>query len=331
MAVRALLVLAVIGGLWGICAGCDRGVANEVVLYCSVDEPYARPIVEEFTKETGIPVRLVTDTEATKSVGLAEKIRAEANKPVADVFWNNEPFRTIALTNEGLLVPYESAASGGIDRQFCDDKHHWASVGLRVRVMAVAPQVSMYPDELRSIEGMTDPKFKGRIAMARPIAGTTASHIAALRIVWGEEKWVAFLRGLRENDVKLLGGNSDVAEAVARGTMSFGLTDNDDVHSMRRQNYAIGHALLDQNGMGTLVLPTTVGLVKGSRNPENAKKLIDHILSERTERRLIEMGFASASVRNGDKTVAMKVDYAEVARQLPEATRRANAILEGRE
>src|SRR4051812_17580320 len=90
--------------------GCDRS-GREVVLYTSVDEPIASPIVREFEKQTGIHVRLVTDSEASKSVGLAEKVRAERDNPQADVFWSNEPFHTINLAEEGVLAAYDSPAA----------------------------------------------------------------------------------------------------------------------------------------------------------------------------------------------------------------------------
>src|SRR4051794_34987883 len=83
----------------------------QLTLYTSVDEPVARPIVREFQKNTGIEVRLVTDAEATKSIGLAERVRAEKSNPQADVFWGNEPFHTINLAGEGLLQPCDTPSA----------------------------------------------------------------------------------------------------------------------------------------------------------------------------------------------------------------------------
>ncbi len=62
--------------------------AREVVLYCSVDQAIAEPIIAEFEKQTGIKVLSRFDTEAGKTVGLVQRIRAEAASPVADVFWS---------------------------------------------------------------------------------------------------------------------------------------------------------------------------------------------------------------------------------------------------
>jgi len=75
-----------------ILSGCGPSPDNTITLYTSVDQPIAAPIIREFEQKTGIHVNLVTDAEATKSVGLAERIRAEKDHPQCDVYWGNEPF-----------------------------------------------------------------------------------------------------------------------------------------------------------------------------------------------------------------------------------------------
>ena len=76
---RATLGAVVAVGLVG---GCSDSVPSsppqEVVVYTSVDDVFARPIAERFERETGIRVRLVPDTEETKSTGLVNRLIAEA-------------------------------------------------------------------------------------------------------------------------------------------------------------------------------------------------------------------------------------------------------------
>src|SRR5262245_48109358 len=117
-------------------SSCDRATSSEIVLYTSVDQPYAEPIVREFEKQSGIHLRLVTDTEASKSVGLAERLRAEKANPQCDVWWGNEPFNTINLAEEGLLQPYESPSAKDVTPMYVDPEHRWAGNGLRARVIA---------------------------------------------------------------------------------------------------------------------------------------------------------------------------------------------------
>src|ERR1041384_4084765 len=103
---------------------------RQVVIYSSVDQPYARPILADFMKKTGIRVTYLPDTEATKSVGLAERLRAEKDNPQADVWWSNEIFHTINLAEEGMLVEYESPAAREIPQRYQDPKHRWTATAL---------------------------------------------------------------------------------------------------------------------------------------------------------------------------------------------------------
>ena len=77
---------------------------GRVVLYCSVDQQIAEPIIAEFQRRSGIKVLTRFDTESSKTVGLVQKLRAEAKTPVADVFWSSEVFYTIRLAREGIVV-----------------------------------------------------------------------------------------------------------------------------------------------------------------------------------------------------------------------------------
>jgi len=91
--------------------------------------------------------------------------------------------------------------------------------------------------------------------------------------------------------------------------------------------------LPDQDDFGTLMVPTTVGIIARERRPQAAEKLVDHLLSRETEQKLIAAGFAGWSVRETDaaKVKVMNVDYAKVAEVMPRAVREATNILEGRE
>src|SRR5215203_5848130 len=105
-------------------AGCNRSDSKQsaptLVLYTSVDEPVFKPILAEFEAKTGIKVLVQTDTEATKSAGLAARLEAERDKPRADVWWGNEVFHTIRLAEAGVLAPYASPAAKEVPAKFKD-------------------------------------------------------------------------------------------------------------------------------------------------------------------------------------------------------------------
>ena len=324
-----LLVAPLLGLLLAGCGGDSDGTppAREIVLYTSVDEPVARPIIEAFEQETGHSVKLVTDTEATKSVGLAERLRAEARRPRADVWWGNEPFLTVALADEGLLASYAPPSAADVWPQFKDAQSRWTGNGLRARVLVVGPNVAA-----TSIASLADSSFEDKVVLARPTAGTTASHVAALYVLWGRDKFDDFFRNLHENGAVLVPGNSVVAKQVGEGNYWLGLTDNDDVSNAKSAGLDATAILPDQaeGQIGTLALPTTVALVAGRPESAAAKQLVDYLASPEVEQKLIAANFVAYGVRDAAAIRAMDVDYAAVAAALPEATRRATAILEGR-
>ena len=76
---------------------------SQVVVYAAQDQVYAEPILREFEKETGIKVKAVYDSEAVKTVGLANRLLAERSHPQCDVFWGNEEMRTRQLAAQSVF------------------------------------------------------------------------------------------------------------------------------------------------------------------------------------------------------------------------------------
>lgn len=301
-----------------------------ITVYCAVDEPYASKLFEEFTRKTGIQVAPLYDIESSKSVGLAGKLEAERDHPRADVWWGSEAFLTTRLASEGILERYDSPSAADIAPEYTDPQGLWTGVGVRARVLAIGQPP---PDfAVKGLQDLLDPRLKGKIAMSRPTAGATGAHIAALYVVWGPDKARDYFRKLHANRVALLGGNAEVADQVGAGSYLAGLTDSDDVTNAASNGGKLTAVVPDQNGDGTLAMPTTVALVKGATNPAAARKLIDFLLSKPAEQRLIDMGFARWSVRAGPNGIkAMKVDYRKAAQVFGQAMREATAILDGRE
>jgi iron(III) transport system substrate-binding protein len=343
-----IVLLGISLGWFAKSAGPTATSSDEIVLYTSIDEPIARKVLDAFERESGLRVRLVTDTEASRSVGIAEKLRAEKERRRADVWWGNEPFHTLRLSREGFFKSLDADIVEGIDPIFIGRDRHWTGVGVRLRVLAIAPEATTVQPSRNAfaLDDLTDPKWKGKLVMARPNAGTTAAQMAALYSVWGQPRFDAWLRGLRANDIALVGGNSIVTQEIAASRFAIGLTDNDDITATQAGGGVLEQSIPDQasasgNPLGTLAIPTTVAVVDKSDSRAEAVQLVRFLTSPRTETILREGGFTIGSTRlqtsARDETnsqvrfVPMSVDYERVADVLPEAVRRATAILEGRE
>ena len=101
------------------------GSQGAIVVYCAHDSVFADAIVKEFERQTGIPVNVVYDSEATKSLGLVNQLKLEKGDPHCDVFWNNESLGTMDLASEGVLEPYKGAGYERIPAQYKDDSGRW--------------------------------------------------------------------------------------------------------------------------------------------------------------------------------------------------------------
>lgn len=277
---------------------------QSVVIYTSVDQIFSEPILKEFEKTSSIKVKAVYDVEASKTVGLEKRLIAEKSMPKADIFWNSEYLRTLRLQKAGVLTPYTSKQTEDIPREYISPSKHWAGFGIRARVFVVNTNLVSPEETPKKLEDLINPKWKGKTAIAKPFFGTTSTHFAALYVKWGKEKYIDFLKALKANEVVILPGNSNVRDAVVQGRYAFGLTDTDDVNVALQQKKPVIMVYPDQDAGGTFAIFHTLAKVAGSPNPENAQKLLDYLLSLKTESDLLKSGAVQISVRPDIRTDA---------------------------
>ncbi len=313
------------------------GTANEVTIYVSTDRVFSEPILRAYEQKTGVRVNAVYDTEETKSTGLANKLLAEKMRPQADVFWSNEPVRTLVLKKNGVLAPYDSPNAEGIPATFRDPENYWTGFSARSRVIVYNTDLVKPEDAPKSIFDLTDPKWKGQAAIADPRFGSTSFHVAALYAELGDERADEFFRKLKANDVKIVPGNSVVRDMVARGEVKIGLTDTNDVNVALEDSQPVAMVFPDREGIGVPVMPNMVSLIANAPRPEVGKRLIDYLLSPEVERMLAQSEAVQIPLHagvEGPKNIPalasfkpMTLDYARAADRVEDVTRRLQAIL----
>ncbi len=332
-----------------------------IVLYSSVDDVLLRQVVELFHAQHGerYEIKLVGDTEATKTTGLVQRLIAEKDAPRADVWWSSEALGTAILAREGVLAAYRPEAIGrdlpeGAEWPTELVQERWTGFACRARVMVVNTKRVPEVERATRLRELVDSKWKGRIGIARPEFGTTRGHMAALLAEHGEAAFVEWLRGLKANSVELFDGNATVVRACASGEIDVGLTDTDDVWaglargwpvvmvfeardeattrdarerdgaSVGEKPDAAGEALPSR---GPLLIPNTLGLVAGGRNPEGGRALIEFLLGADVERALARSESRNLPMRPGlasefeDTRVpgAWGVDSRHVLESMPKA------------
>ena len=311
--------------------GCVAEDHNEVVVYSALDLEFARPILEEFERSSGIRVRAKYDVESTKTVGLTNALIAESARPRCDVFWNNEILNTLRLQRRNLLSPYDSPEKNRFPKDYRAADMTWYGFAARARVLLVnrelLPDRSEWPS---SVLDLADRHWQHKVGLAKPLFGTTATHATILFERWGTDQATEFFREVSKN-ARVLSGNKQVARAVSRGQIAWGLTDTDDAIIEVEQGLPVAIVYPDQadGAMGTLFIPNTVARIRSGPNPNGAGQLIDYLLSAGTENRLaksrsaqIPLGRGAATqdrVRTPSQIRAMQVDFEAAAAMWPKA------------
>jgi len=271
-------------------SGCVQRSESDVVVYSALDQEFAEPILDSFERSTEDATTVIRkfDVESTKTVGLANRLIAEKDSPVCDVFWNNEIMHTVRLQKLGLLEPRTWDVEAGYPSDMIAADGSWCGFAARARVLIVNTELLTDPNQYpRTVSELTDPKWKGKCGMARPLFGTTATHFAVLRERQGREATLSQLQQIRDNAV-ILSGNKQVALAVSSGQLAWGLTDTDDAIIEKDNGLPIAIVYPDQapDQPGTLRIPNTVAVMRGAPHPVAAAALVDFLVRPETEERL---------------------------------------------
>jgi iron(III) transport system substrate-binding protein len=331
-------ILVAVAALVG-CRGSEQSASAErtVTVYVSTDRVFSEPVLREYEKRTGVRVNAVYDTEETKSTGLANRLIAEQARPQADVFWSNEPVRTLVLKSRGVLTPYRSPSAEGIPSALIDPEGYWTGFSARIRVIAYNTKLVKPEEAPRSIFDLADPKWRGQVAMADPRFGSTSFHVAALYAMAGDEKMDDFFRRLKANGVRVVDGNSVVRDLVARGEVKVGLTDTDDVNVAIEDGQPIAMVLPDGAGLGVPVMPNMVSLIANGPHAQEGQRLIDYLLSADVERQLAQSDAVQIPLHAGvpgpknipaiETFKPMTLDYTKAAARVEDVTGRLAGIL----
>lgn len=285
--------------------GCGTSNSATVILYCAQDQTYAEPLLAQFEKETGIKVKPVYDSEAVKTVGLANRLLAERSHPQCDVFWGNEELRTRQLAAQDVF-----RATNG-----------WTAFGHRSRRLVINTNLISATDLPRSLMDLTNATWRGKVALAYPQFGTTGTHMHALRQFWGDASWLAWGRALVANQAKLVDGNSVVVKLVGRGEAAIGLTDSDDILAGQREGLPV--AMLPR-GPESLLIPNTVAVIRNARHAAAAQKLFDWLQKPEVVQRLVDANALESIERSGGDT--LQPDWPAILRDLDATTKQLNEV-----
>jgi len=175
----------------------------------------------------------------------------------------------------------------------------------------------------RSLLELTNETWRGKVALAYPQFGTTATHFHALRQHWGDAAWEAWCRALAANKPFLVDGNSVVVKTVGRGDAWIGLTDSDDIAAGQTEGLPIAPLPMTEE---TLLIPNTVGVVRGAPHSEQAQRLYEFLQQPEIVRQLVAVRALEGASASEVSISTLKVNWDSLLRDLDSTTATLNRI-----
>lgn len=253
--------------------------SQDVNVYTYREPGLIKPLLDAFTKETGVKVNVVFAKE-----GLEERIAAEGARSPADALLTVDVSRLVRAVELGLTRPVRSQAlESAVDPSLRDPAGHWFALSYRARVAYVSKD--RVKDTALTYESLADPRWKGKICLRDGQHVYNNMLFAAGVAHMGAEKAEAWIKGIKNNLAKRpSGGDRDVARDIASGQCDIGLGNTYYVGLMSKSTEqkpwadAIRVILPTFANGGTHVNLSGVAIMKNAPNAQNAIRLAEWLV-----------------------------------------------------
>src|SRR5690606_19117732 len=261
----------------------------DVTLYTTREPGLIQPILEQFTKDTGIKANTVFVKD-----GLLERVKAEGEKSPADVLMTVDIGNLIDLVQGGVTQPIESKVLNEVIPANLRGKDgHWYTLSMRDRVAYVSNDIDV--KEL-TYESLADPKWKGKFCTRSGQHPYNTGLIAAFIAHNGVEAAEQWLRGLKANlGRKPTGGDRDVARDILGGICDVGIANAYYVGRMKNSEpgsdarkwgdaiHVVRPTFANEASKGTHVNISGAAVARHAPNKDDAIKLLEYLVSEQAQ------------------------------------------------
>jgi iron(III) transport system substrate-binding protein len=267
--------------------------SGEVNIYSYREAKLIQPMFDEFTKDTGIKVNLIS-----ASSGLEQRIKTEGDRSPADVLLTVDVARLQDAIDNGITQRIQSATlEKSVPKAYHGPDGAWYGISMRARVVYVSKD--RVKQDAITYEELADPKWKGKICIRSGQHMYNNALFAAYHAKHGDAKTEEWLKGLKANLAqKPSGGDREVARDIAVGKCDIGVGNtyywalmNDKETERKPWADATKVILPTFRGGGTHVNLSGVVLAKHAPNKANAIKLMEWLLSEKAQHMYSDMNY----------------------------------------
>ncbi|OJT20008.1 iron ABC transporter substrate-binding protein [Archangium sp. Cb G35] len=255
--------------------------AETLTIYSGRNERLVAPVYKAFTEKTGIQVKV----RYGETPQIAATLLEEGAKSPADVFVAQDAGALGAVARAGLLQPLPKELLEKVDGRFRSPEGMWVGLSGRARVVAYNTKKVKAEALPTSIQGFTDPAWKGRVGWA-PTNGSFQAFVTALRLMKGDAAAKQWLEGMKANAPRTYKNNAAIIEALARGEIDVGFVNHYYLYAAKKdkgEGLPVANHFLAPGDAGTLVNVAGVGVLKSSKQAEAARKLVAFLLEQQAQ------------------------------------------------
>ena len=246
------------------------------------------PLLRQFEQSTGIDIK----TRFGDSAEVAGAVLEEGDDPRADVLLVQDAGNLGQVDKAGRLATLPASVLDRVPEQYRSHTGSWVGLSGRVRVVAYNSEKVPAESLPATIDGFTDPKWRGRLAWA-PTNASFQAFVTAFRALKGEAAAEQWLRGIKANEPKSFPANGVIVEAVGRGEVDVGFVNHYYLHRLRAEGRAgkAENKYFGDGDPGSLVNVAGIGIIKGTSRQQDAQRLLDFLLSETGQKYFAEKTF----------------------------------------
>ncbi|MEW4283596.1 extracellular solute-binding protein [Priestia koreensis] len=264
----------------------DKKETHTLTIYSGQHKEVTDALAKDFTKETGIKVKV----REGSSNELAHQVAEEGKNSPADIIFTEETAPLVMLGEQNLLEKTDSKALSNVDKQYEDPDGKWVGLLARSRVVAYNPKEVKESELPKSVFDFAKPEWKQKVAFV-PTSGAFTNQISAMIKLYGKDKTKDWLEGLQTYG-KQYKNNKMALDAVEKGEVGVALINNyywdneakeKGADNMNSKLYYFGNG-----DIGDMISLSGAAIVKASDNKKEAQKFMEFATDVKGQQALTE-------------------------------------------
>ena len=252
---------------------------ESLVVYSGRKDKFVKPVVEAFTKETGIKVIL----HSGSATALVNKLKLEGPRTKADLFISNDAGSLEKGNELKLFQPISAELANVVPAAYRAENNSWLGLSARARVLVVNTKTAD-ADFVKSVFDLADPRLNGKLAITHSGNGSYIAGVTVYMLASDEAKTKAWLQGMKANiRGSVFNKHSKIVKAVAAGKKSVGLVNHYYIyrHLAKNPDAPIKIVMPDQGneGMGVAWNVAGAAISRYSQKVDAAHKFMAFLVS----------------------------------------------------